>query len=330
MYRKEPAPRRLRKTPTLRSLVRETRLTGAELIMPYFVIEGRGIKREIPSLPGIYQHSIDLLIPELKELSTRGINAIILFGIPQHKDELGTQAYAADGVIQRAVTQIKDNLPELIVVTDVCLCEYTEHGHCGVIKSSGDSWGIDTPRTLDLIARTAISQVKAGADIVAPSGMMDGAVGAIRAALDGEGFKEIPIMGYSAKYCSSFYGPFREAAQSAPKFGDRTTYQMDIANAQEALREIELDIREGADIVMVKPALAYLDIIKQAKQRFDHPLAAFSVSGEYAAIKAASIHGWLDERRAALEILTSIKRAGADIILTYWAKEALLWKESLI
>ena len=309
--------RRLRRNENLRRMVRETRLSVDDLILPLFVCPGSGVKKEIPSMPGNYQMSTDVLVEECKEVADLGIPAVILFGIPENKDELGSEAYADDGIIQRAVQAIKENVQELTVITDVCLCEYTSHGHCGVVED-GD---VKNDATLELLVREALSHVVAGADIVAPSDMMDGRVGAIRTALDEHGFSEVLIMAYSAKYCSAFYGPFRDAAESVPQFGDRRSYQMDPANSGEAIREIELDIAEGADIVMVKPALAYLDIIHRVKSTFMCPVAAYNVSGEFAMIKAAAQKGWLDEDRVVMEVLTSIKRAGADVILTYFAKD---------
>lgn len=313
--------RRLRERAPLREMVRETRLDRSHLVMPLFVRPGKGERRPIASMPGQFQLSIDELAREAKGVRALGIPAIILFGIPPRKDARGSGAYAANGIVQQAVKAVKDAAPDLLVITDVCLCEYTDHGHCGVVAGSR----IDNDRTLPLLARTAVSHARAGADVVAPSGMMDGAVGAIRRALDGAGFRELPILAYAAKFASAFYGPFREAAESPPRFGDRSTYQLDPANAEEALREIELDLREGADLIMVKPALAYLDVLRRARERFRVPTAAYNVSGEYAMVKAAAQKGWIDERRAVLEILTAIKRAGADLILTYHAKEACTW-----
>ena len=313
--------RRLRRTEALRRLVRETKVDTSDLIYPLFVIEGKGIKQEIDSMPGIFRYTVDLLPEEAKEISKLGLPGVILFGIPEHKDELGTGAYHPEGIIQRAIRAMKEAVPELVIVTDVCLCEYTSHGHCGVVV---DGY-VDNDKTLELLAKTALSHAEAGADIVAPSDMMDGRVKAIRQALDGNGFPLIPIMSYAAKYASAFYGPFREAVESAPQFGDRRSYQMDSPNWREALREIEQDIAEGADIVMVKPALAYLDVIRKARDTFNHPLATFNVSGEYAMVKAAIQQGWLDERQVIMEILTAIKRAGADIIITYHAKEVARW-----
>jgi len=316
--------RRLRRTEPLRRMVRETRINIDDLIYPLFVVPGQSVKEEIESMPGNFHLSVDLLPKEAEEILRLGIPAIILFGLPETKDELGSAAYASDGIIQKAVREIKRAVPQLIVITDVCLCQYTSHGHCGVIE--GDY--VNNDRTLELIARTALSHAEAGADIVAPSDMMDGRVAAIRAALDDSGFHNTIIMAYAAKYASAFYGPFREAAESAPQFGDRRSYQMDPANAREALREVELDITEGADIVMIKPALAYLDVIRRVRDAFNHPLAAYSVSGEFAMVKAAARNGWLDEKQTALEIITAIKRAGADMIVTYYAKEAAHWLTS--
>lgn len=310
--------RRLRRSEGLRQLARETRLSGADFVYPLFVMHGKNERREIASMPGQYQITTDLLEREAAELGSLGIPAVLLFGLPAAKDDLGSEAYADEGIVQQAVRVLKSAAPELVVVTDVCLCEYTSHGHCGIV-SGGE---VDNDATLDLLSRTAVSHARAGADIVAPSDMMDGRVAAIRAALDDEGFAHVPIMAYAAKYASAFYGPFRVAADSAPQFGDRRGYQMDPPNAREALREIEADIEEGADIVMVKPALAYLDVLARARERFDLPLAAYNVSGEYAMVKAAGRLGWIDETRAMMETLTAIKRAGADIIITYHAKEA--------
>ncbi|MBI1886398.1 MAG: porphobilinogen synthase [Chloroflexi bacterium] len=313
--------RRLRRSERLRDLVRETRLSPADFIYPLFAIHGQGVRREIDSMPGQYHLSPDELAREAEELRSLGIPAVLLFGLPAAKDDIGSEAYDPDGIVQRAARALKQADPGLVVVTDVCLCEYTSHGHCGVVV--GDA--VDNDRTLPLLARTAVSHAEAGADVVAPSDMMDGRVAAIRSALDESGFSDTPIMSYAAKQASAFYGPFREAAESAPQFGDRRGYQMDPGNAREALREIEADIEEGADIVMVKPALPNLDIIARARQRFDHPLAAYNVSGEYGMVKAAARNGWLDERLVTLEILTAIKRAGADLIVTYHAKEASRW-----
>ncbi|HKZ45777.1 MAG TPA: porphobilinogen synthase [Thermodesulfobacteriota bacterium] len=311
-------PRRLRKNETIRKMVRETTLSVDDLILPLFVTFGKGIKNEIKSMPGHYQLSVDNLTKEIKEIKSLGIPAVILFGIPEHKDEVGSEAYNLKGIVQQAIKTIKNKAPELMVITDVCMCEYTSHGHCGMIKQ-GD---VDNDATLELLAKEALSHAKAGADMVAPSDMMDGRVGAIRKILDENNFSHIPIMSYAAKYASAFYGPFREAAESIPQFGDRRSYQMDSANSDEALREVRLDIEEGADIVMVKPALPYLDIIRRIKDEFKYPVAAYNVSGEFAMIKAAEQLGWMDGERAMMESLISIKRAGADLILTYFAKEA--------
>lgn len=299
-------------------MVRETSLSPDDFIYPLFVTYGEGIRKEVSSMPGCFQESIDEIIKTAKEVHSLGIPAIILFGIPEHKDELGSGAYDDEGIVQRAIREIKDKVPELYVITDVCLCEYTSHGHCGIVEKCD----VVNDRTIDLLAKEAVSHARAGADMVAPSDMMDGRVEAIRIALDDEGFEHIPIMSYAAKYASAFYGPFREAAESTPQFGDRRSYQMDPANRREALREVALDIEEGADIVMVKPALAYLDIISDVRDSFDVPVAAYNVSGEYSLVKAAAKLGWIDEQRIMMEILTSIKRAGADLILTYFAKEA--------
>jgi len=310
--------RRLRQNENLRRLVRETSLSIDDLIYPLFVRPGKNVKNEIKSMPGNYQMSVDQLIVECKKVRELGIPAVMLFGIPEKKDELGSEAYSDDGIIQKAVRSVKKEVPGLLIVTDVCFCEYTDHGHCGVIKNGT----VDNDETLKLLARQALSHVSAGADMVAPSDMMDGRVGAIRNILDGNGFTGTPVMAYSAKYASAFYGPFRDAAGSAPQFGDRKAYQMDPANGDEALREVELDIMEGADIVMVKPALSYLDIIFRVKNEFNIPVAAYNVSGEFACIKAADRNGWIDGERVMMEVLFSIKRAGADIILTYFAKNA--------
>ena len=318
--------RRTRRTEALRRLVRETALDPADFIYPLFVAHGRGVRQEIGAMPGCHQLSVDQLGPEIAEAVALGLGGVLLFGLPETKDPLATGAYADDGVVQEAIRAIKRQAPDLLVITDVCCCEYTDHGHCGVLVD-GD---VHNDRTLDLLARTALSHVRAGADVIAPSDMMDGRVGAIRAALDEAGYESTPIMAYSAKYASAFYGPFREAADSTPQFGDRRSHQMDPANAREALREIEADIAEGADIVMVKPALAYLDIIARARERFDLPIAAYNVSGEYAMVKAAAAQGWLDERRVALEMLTAIKRAGADIIITYFARDAARWLDERV
>jgi porphobilinogen synthase len=311
-------PRRLRESPLLRSMVRETALRVDDFVYPLFAVHGRGVREPIGSMPGQCRLSIDELLKECKDAASMGIPAVLLFGLPRDKDPRGTEAYAEDGIIQQAVRAVKDTIPDLLVITDVCLCEYTSHGHCGVVEDGR----VKNDPTLELIARTAVSHAEAGADMVAPSDMMDGRVAAIREGLDEAGFPETPIMAYSAKYASAFYGPFREAADSTPQFGDRRSYQMDPANAVEAMREVALDVDEGADIVMVKPALPYLDIIARVKGEFGLPVAAYSVSGEYAMLKAAGQLGWLDEERAVLEALTGIRRAGADIIITYFAKDA--------
>jgi porphobilinogen synthase len=310
-------PRRLRESPLVRKMVRETTLRTSDLVYPLFTLHGRGTREPIASMPGQFRLSIDELLKECKDAASMGIPGVLLFGIPQEKDARGSEAYAEDGIIQQAVHAIKETIPDLLVITDVCLCEYTSHGHCGVVEDGR----VKNDPTLELIARTALSHVEAGADMVAPSDMMDGRVAAIREALDEAGYQETPIMAYSAKYASAFYGPFREAAGSAPQFGDRRSYQMDPANAAEAMREVALDVDEGADIVMVKPALPYLDIISRVKAEFGLPVAAYSVSGEYAMIRAAGQLGWVDEERVMVEALTSIRRAGADIILTYFAKD---------
>ena len=311
-------PRRLRQNAVIRRMVRETIVTPDDLIYPLFATSGKGMRKEISSMPGCYQESADMLVENCKEIHKLGIPSVLLFGIPDTKDALGSGAYDDHGVVQEAIRAIKDAVPELYVITDVCLCEYTEHGHCGVIK---DGRVLNDP-TLELLAREAVSHAKAGADMVAPSDMMDGRVEAIRDALDDEGLSDTPIMSYAAKYASSFYGPFREAAECAPQFGDRRSYQMDPANRREAIREVELDIEEGADIIMVKPALSYLDIISEVRSSFDLPVAAYNVSGEYSLVKAAAERGWVDYERVMMEILISIKRAGADLILTYHAKDA--------
>ena len=313
--------RRLRQTPQLRKLIRETELNAADLVMPFFVRPGRGLRLEIPSLPGQFQYSIDVLLESAGAAVQAGVGAVILFGIPDQKDSLGSGAYAKNGIVQEAARRIKKKYPDLCLIADLCLCEYTDHGHCGVLK--GDK--ILNDETLKLYARTAVSQAEAGFDVIAPSGMMDGQVSSIRLALDKASFEMMPILAYAAKTASAFYGPFRDAVESAPKFGDRLTHQMDPSNFREALREISLDALEGADMLMVKPALPNLDILREARARFDFPLAAYSVSGEYAMIKAAAQNGWLDEKKAALELLTSIKRAGADFIITYHALSAAQW-----
>jgi porphobilinogen synthase len=310
-------PRRLRKSEKLRQLIRETTLTAGNLIYPLFVGPGTNVVRPVSSMPGVAQLSVDRAVVECRDAAALGIPAVILFGIPETKDALGSEASIRDGVVQQAIRSIKDSVPDLLVVTDVCLCEYTDHGHCGLIKNGA----VDNDSTLERLAQEALSHAQSGADIVAPSDMMDGRVGAIRRLLDSKGFDQVAIMAYAAKYASGFYGPFREAAESTPQFGDRRSYQMDPANSDEALREVELDIQEGADIVMVKPALAYLDVIYRVKEQFGYPVAAYNVSGEYSMIKAAGINGWIDEERIMWEVLLSIRRAGADMILTYFAKQ---------
>lgn len=318
MYFPEYRPRRLRKNENFRRMIRENALSVDDLILPLFVTFGKNKKNEISSMPGQYQLSVDNLAKEAKEIYDLGIPAVILFGIPEHKDELGTDAYSDKGIVQQAIREIKNKVPELTVITDVCLCEFTSHGHCGFVEK-GD---VDNDQTIDLLAREAVSHAKAGADMVAPSDMMDGRIAAIREALDEEGFDNMPIMSYAAKYASAYYGPFREAAESTPEFGDRRSYQMDAANSNEAIREVELDIAEGADIIMVKPGLPYLDILRRIKDEFDHPLAVYNVSGEYSMIKAAEKMGWIDGEKVMMETLLSFKRAGADLILTYFAKDA--------
>jgi len=313
--------RRLRRTDTFRALVRETELSPAHLIQPAFVVAGEGIREEIPSMPGIERFSISGLVEEAGEIAAAGIGAILLFGIPAAKDESGSGAYDDEGVVQMALRALKEAHPDLLVITDVCLCEYTSHGHCGVL----DGGEVDNDATLELLARTAVSHAAAGADAVAPSDMMDGRVAAIRGGLDEHGFPETPIVSYAAKYASAFYGPFREAADSTPAFGDRRGYQLDPANVREALRECELDVEEGADVLLVKPALPNLDVIRAARERFDLPIGAYNVSGEYAMLKAAGARGWVDERQAALESLTAIARAGADVVVSYWTKELAGW-----
>jgi porphobilinogen synthase len=311
-------PRRLRRSPRLRDLVRETALAPGDLIYPLFIGPGKNETKPIASMPGVFQLTVDRAVRECREVQDLGIPAVILFGLPERKDATGSEAFSDGGVVQSAIREIKEQLPDLLVITDVCLCEYTDHGHCGVIRGGS----VDNDETLGVLVKEALSHARAGADIVAPSDMMDGRVGAIRAALDREGLQQTAIMAYAAKYASAFYGPFREAADSAPQFGDRRSYQMDPGNAEEALREVRLDIGEGADIVMVKPALAYLDIVYRVKREFGYPVAAYNVSGEYAMIKAAGKNGWLDEKTAMMEALLSIRRAGADLILTYFAKDA--------
>jgi porphobilinogen synthase len=327
---KSVRPRRLRLNPALRRMVRETTLAPDDFIYPLFVTHGRNVKHDISSMPGVYQWSLDQLAREAESIAKVGIPAVILFGVPEEKDPIGLENFAPDGLVQQATRAIKNAVPEMIVVTDVCLCEYTDHGHCGILNIDQHAHlpegYVLNDETLDVLAKVAVSHAEAGADIVAPSGMIDGMVAAIRSGLDAADFEHIPILSYAIKYASGFYGPFREAAHGAPKFGDRKTHQMDPANAREALREAALDVEEGADMLMVKPALAYLDIIRQTREQFPQlPLAAYNVSGEYAMVKAAAQNGWIDEERVVLEILTSIKRAGADLIITYHAKEAAQW-----
>jgi len=313
-------PRRLRRTETLRDLVRETTLEPGDFVYPLFVVAGEGMRRPVESMPGIEQLSVDRLSEEAREVAALGIKAVLLFGIPATKDPHGLESFADDGVVQQAIRTLKDAHPDIVVVTDVCLCEYTDHGHCGLLDDAG---GISNDETLDVLRRIAVSHAEAGADVVAPSGMIDGMVGAIRGALDEEGLQRVAILSYAVKYASAFYGPFREAAQGAPAFGDRRSHQMDPANAREALREAALDVDEGADALMVKPALGYLDVVRSVRERFPElPLAAYNVSGEYAMVKAAAANGWLDERAAVLETLTGIRRAGADLVVTYHAKDA--------
>lgn len=314
-------PRRLRRTEALRSMARETRLTTAGLIYPMFVCPGKNVRQEIGSMPGIHQQSVDQIVEECREVESLGIPAVILFGLPETKDPRGTSSLNSQGVVQRAIEGIRKANLKLLVITDVCLCEYTDHGHCGVIEDGE----VANDATLEILAQQALSHARAGADIVAPSDMMDGRVGAIRKMLDANKFENVAILSYAAKYCSGFYGPFREAAQSAPQFGDRRSYQMDPANAREALKEVRLDLEEGADMVMVKPALPYLDVIWRVREACDVPVGAYNVSGEYAMVKAAARNGWLDEKRVVLEILTGIQRAGADHILTYHAKDVVRW-----
>jgi porphobilinogen synthase len=316
-------PRRLRRTAALRDLVRETSLDPADLVYPLFVRPGEGVREPIPSMPGIAQLSTDALPGEARELGSLGIKAVLLFGIPSAKDELGSESHAEDGVVQHAIRTLKDASPELVVITDVCLCEYTSHGHCGLLDAEGF---VLNDETLAILGRIAVSHAEAGADIVGPSGMIDGMVGVIRAVLDAEGHEQVAILSYAVKYASAFYGPFRDAAEGAPAFGDRRSHQMDSGNAREALREAALDVEQGADALMVKPALGYLDVVRRVHERFPElPLAAYNVSGEYAMVKAAAANGWLDEREAALEVLTGIRRAGADLVVTYHAKEAAAW-----
>jgi porphobilinogen synthase len=318
-------PRRLRQNPKLRALVRETELSVDHLVLPLFVREGRRIRKPVTSMPGQFQFSVDELVREAGRAAQLGVPAVILFGIPDRKDEKASGAYAANGIVPKAIRALKKELPELVVIGDVCLCEYMSHGHCGIVRKAGRDYRIDNDATLGLLAKAALAYAEAGADMVAPSDMMDGRVVAIRAALDKAGFVDTPIMSYAAKFASAFYGPFREAAESPPQFGDRRTYQMDYANAEEALREVALDIEEGADIVMVKPAFGYQDLIWRVKEQFHYPVACYSVSGEYAMVKAAARSGWIDEKAVVLEMLTGFRRAGADIILTYWAQDAARW-----
>ena len=318
-------PRRLRQTPQLRRMVSENTLSTADLIYPLFAVPGEGVAQEVKSMPGVYQLSVDKIVAEAKEVYGLGIPAIILFGIPDVKDNEATGAWHDCGIVQKAATAVKAAIPDLIVIADTCLCEYTSHGHCGYLQTGDLTGRVLNDPTLELLQKTAVSQAQAGVDIIAPSGMMDGFVQAIRQGLDGAGFTEIPILSYAAKYASAYYGPFRDAAESTPQFGDRRTYQMDPANSREALKEIELDIAEGADMLMVKPALAYMDVIWQVKQASNLPVAAYNVSGEYSMVKAAALNGWIDERKVVLETLISFKRAGADLILTYHAKDAARW-----
>src|SRR5712692_10721897 len=317
--------RRLRYHPLVRSLVRETQLSVDDLILPLFVRPGRGVKKEIPSMPGNHQLSVDCLVDEVGQAVELGLKTFILFGIPEEKDAVGSSAVDDEGIVQQALRALRSAHPDILLITDECFCEYTDHGHCGILADHGGRMDVDNDATLPLLAQQCISHARAGADLVAPSGMLDGMVRAIRVGLDDAGFSTLPIMSYAAKYASGFYGPFRDAAESPPQFGDRNSYQMDPANGDEALREVALDLDEGADIVMVKPALAYLDIVRRVKDRFGVPVAAYNVSGEFAMVKAAAQRGWIDERRVALEILTGIKRAGADMILTYFARDAAQW-----
>lgn len=317
--------RRLRVNEATRALVRENSLSSDDFIYPIFVVEGENIKNEISSLPGNYHYSIDRLEEVVKEVKEAKVRGLMLFGIPEHKDACGSEAYNEEGIVQKAIRKIKELDKDILVITDVCMCEYTDHGHCGIIHGTD----VDNDETIEYLGKIALSHVEAGADMVAPSDMMDGRIGKIREVLDKNNFKHIPIMAYSAKYCSAFYGPFREAANSAPQFGDRKTYQMDPANLREAIREMEQDIEEGADIIMVKPALSYLDVIRKARDNFDYPIAAYNVSGEYAMVKAAAKMGWIDEKRIALEMLLSMKRAGADIIITYYSLEAAKWLKEM-
>ena len=319
-------PRRLRRTAALRDLVRETTLDPADFVYPLFVVPGEGVRNPVSSMPGVAQISVDYLAAEAQGLTALGIKAVVLFGIPSAKDSQGAESYAEDGVVQNAIRALKDASPELVVMTDVCMCEYTDHGHCGLLDPEGY---VLNDETLEVLGRIAVSHAEAGADVVAPSGMIDGMVGAIRGALDGEGLHVVAILSYAVKYASAFYGPFREAAEGAPAFGDRRSHQMDPGNAREALREVALDVEEGADALMVKPALGYLDVVQSVRERFPElPLAAYNVSGEYAMVKAAAANGWLDERAVVIEVLTGIRRAGADLVVTYHAKDAAAWLQS--
>jgi porphobilinogen synthase len=318
-------PRRLRASASVRNLVRECRLHPQQLILPVFVSEKAGEPQPVRSMPGVVQHSLESLVEETRRISDAGLAAILLFGIPSEKDEGASQAYASKGIVQRAVRAVKQAAPGLTVITDVCLCEYTSHGHCGLVEGHGSDYRVVNDASVELLARTALSHAEAGADVVAPSDMMDGRVGAIRSALDAHRHHDVAIMSYAAKFCSAFYGPFRDAAESAPQFGDRRTYQMDPANALEALREVAIDIEEGCDLLIVKPGLPYLDLLWRVKERFELPTAVYNVSGEYAMLKAAAMNGWLDEKRAVLELMTGFRRAGADMIITYWAKDLVRW-----
>jgi len=323
--------RRLRRTAAMRSMVRETILTASDFIYPIYVIHGTGIKQEISSMPGVFRFSLDLLQQEIREIVSLGIPSIMLFGLPDHKDPVGSSAYDANGIVQQATRLIKEWAPGLIVMADTCLCQFTDHGHCGIVhqnERTGEA-EVDNDPSLELLVRTAVSQAEAGADVIAPSNMMDGFVGAIRAGLDEAGYSDIPILSYSVKYASAYYGPFREAANSAPQYGDRKSYQMDPANFREALREADSDVAEGADMLMVKPALAYLDVVRALRENFNLPLVAYNVSGEYAMVKAAAANGWVDERKIVLETLLGMKRAGADMIITYHAKDAALWLQEV-
>ncbi len=321
MLNQKLRPRRLRRSENIRAMVRETTLSVKDFVYPIFVVPGENVREEIPSMPGCFHLSVDRAVELAKELASLGIPAVEVFGLPEYKDEIGSAAWDAKSPVQRAIAAVKEAVPELVVVGDVCLCQYTSHGHCG--KLSGHS--VDNDATLPLLAKVAVSQAEAGADVVAPSDMMDGRIAAIREALDGEGFSDVSVMSYAVKYASGYYGPFRDAADSAPSFGDRRAYQMDPANAREAMKEVGLDLAEGADIIMVKPALAYLDIVRMVRDRIDRPVAVYNVSGEYAMVKAAAANGWIDEKRIVLETLTSMKRAGADIIITYHAMDAAKW-----